>query len=125
MNLNVRRQSTGDIAPVTKVVCRVKYEVDESEAPFRFFKYIDHTEGKEITQVAVANVSAGDLQGNLMTVYRPGEGGEVVFLPGKVEPADSALDSTADPSSETNGAHTQLEAEQAAPEGPRSSAPEP
>ena len=85
-------KKTGNRAPIDFVHCRISFEVIERLVPFRLVHYRDHVSAEGITEAAVAEVNAGKTAGRVVVVYKPGEGGNVVFIGAEREKEDKPIE---------------------------------
>lgn len=77
----LREDATGTLHPVAKAMADIEYEMTEELIPFNLVKYARSDTGSLVTDAAVADITVGAHRGKLMIVYKPDEGGQVVFLP--------------------------------------------
>jgi hypothetical protein len=77
----LREDATGTLHPVDKAMADIEYEMSEEFIPFNLIKYSNSETGSLLTDAAVAGITVGAHRGELMIVYKPDEGGQVVFVP--------------------------------------------
>ena len=76
-------EGSGTSYPIGRAIVDVCYELIEEFIPFRLVSYRDSASGETITNAAVADMTLGDVSGQMMIVYKESEGGRIVFIPRK------------------------------------------
>lgn len=67
--------------PIDRLEITLRYQVRTSLVPFKFHQYINEETGKAIYTAALAPISAGELNGDIVLHKVEGEHIEVVFVP--------------------------------------------
>ena len=78
--LFVLERSTRKTTPISRIDCRLEYDVTSRLIPFELASYTDKRSGDKIAEAALAEISAGSLKGKLVIVYDVEKGGGVYFV---------------------------------------------
>lgn len=76
----LRNRETQEETGTDWAIVTINYAIDVELIPFRFAKYSEKDEEKNISDVAIAELKIGDKKGELMIVYDEDEGGKVLLL---------------------------------------------
>ena len=80
--LTMRDENTAENHSIARAIVEVQYHIHEEYSPFRLVSYADSSSGTTVTDAAVADVKFGEINGQIMVVYKEDAGGRVVFIPG-------------------------------------------
>jgi len=75
----LRNTETGNTTPTNFAMVFLTFSITHELIPFRLSQYKETD--THITDVAVADFKFGDRTGSLMIVYKPNEGGQIVYVP--------------------------------------------
>jgi len=81
--LFLRSTSTGKSVPVKYAIARLRYSVREELVPFRLVQYQEGDSDGHITDAAIADLTLGEKEAQMMIIYKQGEGGQVLLVPRK------------------------------------------
>jgi hypothetical protein len=85
--LHFRNDATGATCKIVRALADVQYEVIEEFVPFRLISYSNSPSGELITDAAIADVNLGGNKGKIMIVYKENEGGQVMYVADRENPA--------------------------------------
>lgn len=79
----MRDDDSGEVIPLRHANIYTEVEIVSTDVPLKKVAYDDSSEGKRISELAVAKIGEGTLSGELVFSHKPAEGTTVSFVPNK------------------------------------------
>jgi len=80
---HVVEKISGRRVSVKRLHITVTYTIETKFAPFKFHEYFDIANGKSLFSAATANISVGDITGDVVLLHKSMEGTAITFVPSK------------------------------------------